>query len=286
MSISMLTEQQKNTLIKYASYEQESKKNPTLAAFKLIEAQGSRIEDLQEKLKQELDLHQKMLSKAFSDIVEHEKGLSHVQEVIKTPPVKLKVRLEGVDIIQIKGDKGEKGDKGDKGDVGPQGEQGTEGEPSTIPGPQGEKGEPGLQGEQGPEGPQGMRGDKGEQGMAGKNGSPDTPEQIANKLNTLDGRVEAKVIKGLPQELERISRNSRPRLGGGMGAWYRETPTGTINSSNKTFTITRTPTNNSEILYLGGLVQHAGVDYTLSGTTITYTVAPDTGNTHYIKYQT
>lgn len=67
--------------------------------------------------------------------------------------------------------------------------------------------------------------------------------------------------------------------------WYWETPVGAINGSNVTFTIANAPTANSQTLYLGGLCQYPTTDYSLSGTTITYVVAPDTGNTHRIHYQ-
>ena len=63
---------------------------------------------------------------------------------------------------------------------------------------------------------------------------------------------------------------------GGMGT--SETPTGAINGSNKIFTISSA---NLFALFLNGIFQEGGgVKYTLSGTTITYEVAPRTGMTH------
>lgn len=62
------------------------------------------------------------------------------------------------------------------------------------------------------------------------------------------------------------------------GIFSTETPAGTINGVNKVFTITSA---NLLSLHLNGLYQTGGgVDYTLSGTTITYVHAPPTGSGH------
>jgi hypothetical protein len=56
----------------------------------------------------------------------------------------------------------------------------------------------------------------------------------------------------------------------------RETPSGTVNGSNVTFTLANTPTAGTEHVYLNGLLQEpgAGNDYTISGAAITYLTAP------------
>jgi len=53
---------------------------------------------------------------------------------------------------------------------------------------------------------------------------------------------------------------------------FRETPAGTINGSNPTFTLANTPVAGTESLYVNGLLQDpgAGNDYTISGLTITF----------------
>lgn len=52
----------------------------------------------------------------------------------------------------------------------------------------------------------------------GKDGSPDTPEQIADKLNTLEGKVDKKVIKGLSDLETRIETiANRPQFVSGGG---------------------------------------------------------------------
>jgi hypothetical protein len=59
-----------------------------------------------------------------------------------------------------------------------------------------------------------------------------------------------------------------------------ETPSGTINGTNPTFTLANTPTVGSERIYLNGqrLFPGAGNDYTISGATITMLTIPLTGD--------
>ena len=67
-----------------------------------------------------------------------------------------------------------------------------------------------------------------------------------------------------------------------------ETPSGTINSSNTVFTLAHTPLANALfLLFLDGKFQRpgGGNDYTLSGTTITFAVAPTTGSHLIVLYQ-
>lgn len=54
-----------------------------------------------------------------------------------------------------------------------------------------------IKGEQGERGEAGIDGVDGKNGDNGKDGSPDTAEQIADKLNTLEGVIDIKVIKDL-----------------------------------------------------------------------------------------
>lgn len=60
----------------------------------------------------------------------------------------------------------------------------------------------------------------------------------------------------------------------------RETPSGSINGSNTTFTLANTPTSGTEQVFLNGILQDpgAGNDYTISGATITYLTAPVSGD--------
>ena len=58
-----------------------------------------------------------------------------------------------------------------------------------------------------------------------------------------------------------------------------KTPTGTINGTNKVFTIAETPKTDSLQLFLNGALQTGGgEDYTLVGKTITFVNAPLSGS--------
>ena len=59
-----------------------------------------------------------------------------------------------------------------------------------------------------------------------------------------------------------------------------ETPTGSVNSSNTSFTLANTPQSSSLQLYQNGVIMEpgAGNDYTISGLTITALYAPTTGD--------
>ena len=60
---------------------------------------------------------------------------------------------------------------------------------------------------------------------------------------------------------------------------YNETPTGSIDGSNKDFTLANTPATHSLQVFLNGMYQTpGGEDYTLSGLTITFVSAPLTGS--------
>lgn len=68
--------------------------------------------------------------------------------------------------------------------------------------------------------------------------------------------------------------------------WKQETPTGTVNGSNVSFTLSATPASNSLALYVNGQFQASGgVDYTLSGAGITFVSAPLTGSILTAIYQ-
>jgi hypothetical protein len=71
--------------------------------------------------------------------------------------------------------------------------------------------------------------------------------------------------------------------GGGGLITAAETPSGTINGSNHVFTLSNAPT--LLLLDLNGLLMTQGVDYTLSGNTITFTASlPYTGDRLFANY--
>lgn len=61
-----------------------------------------------------------------------------------------------------------------------------------------------------------------------------------------------------------------------------ETPTGVINGVNKIFVLAHVPT--SLAVYLNGLLQYPGTDYTVSGNAITLAVAPNSGSVLTVNY--
>lgn len=67
----------------------------------------------------------------------------------------------------------------------------------------------------------------------------------------------------------------------------RETPSGSINGSNVTFTLANTPTSGTEEVFLNGILQEpgAGNDYTISSGTITYLTAPVSGDRLRVSYR-
>jgi|SRR5581483_47276 len=66
-----------------------------------------------------------------------------------------------------------------------------------------------------------------------------------------------------------------------------ETPSGTINGSNTSFTLANTPLAGTEQIFQDGilLLKGAGLDYTISGATITMINAPATGDNLRASYQ-
>lgn len=171
----------------------------------------------------------------------------------------------------------------------------------------------------------GKKGDKGDsikgddgytpiKGVDYNDGSPDTGEQIVEKINDLptdddDLKIDASHIKNLPQNktyhggssgIKEIIAGSNITVdntnigypvvsatggGGSSVTYFAETPSGTINSSNVTFTLDNIPTSNAcVVVILNGLTQYNGIDYTVSGSTITFVSAPATGSSIFAYY--
>ncbi len=73
----------------------------------------------------------------------------------------------------------------------------------------------------------------------------------------------------------------------GIGIWTKETPSGAFDGANVTYTLAHTPLANSLDLNVNGQLYVEGVDYTLSGTTLTLITALPAGyNQAFVaKYQ-
>lgn len=67
--------------------------------------------------------------------------------------------------------------------------------------------------------------------------------------------------------------------------YEQEAPTGTVNGVNLIFSISSNPSEAKAVqLFQGGLMMRQGVDYTISGTTITMTIAPQFGQDLWAYY--
>jgi hypothetical protein len=66
----------------------------------------------------------------------------------------------------------------------------------------------------------------------------------------------------------------------------REAPLGSIGGSNRNFSIANIPNPNTEQVFLNGVLQNAGSDndYVLSGTTITFSIPPQSGDVILVNY--
>jgi len=162
--------------------------------------------------------------------------------------------------------------------------------PEPLKGDPGEEGRPGKDGENGRDSlVPGPKGDKGDEGKPGKDGSPDTPEQIINKINTLEEKIEQKTIKGLPAFLKNLQNSFREatrksQTGGGMGNWVHQSFS--VNSSTTYVDLTYNVAANGYALmvfYQGQFIAR-GTHYTQSGKRITLTFAPDNNTTIDVAY--
>lgn len=104
--------------------------------------------------------------------------------------------------------------------------------------------------------------------------------QLPNPSASTLGGVES-ITCSAGQHVTQISTSGVPSCSADTGsALNQAAPTGTINGSNTTFTLSPTPTASADVVcYLNGVMQQqgAGNDYTISSATITYLTAPPTG---------
>jgi len=65
-----------------------------------------------------------------------------------------------------------------------------------------------------------------------------------------------------------------------------DSPTGSINGTNTTFTLGGTPVGNTLSVFLNGILQQpgAGNDYTIAGTTVTFIAPPEAGDIILCSY--
>ncbi len=60
--------------------------------------------------------------------------------------------------------------------------------------------------------------------------------------------------------------------------FHKSSFSGAINGSNAEFTLSAPVRSGSEVVYLNGLLQEAGVEYTVAGSVVSFTTAPQTGD--------
>lgn len=115
--------------------------------------------------------------------------------------------------------------------------------------------------------------------------------ETRNKLEGLQGveRLKISAIDGLEEKLEEIKGVKVGTAYYGAATKHRfiddATPTGTINGSNKEFTIEKAPVTGSLKVFMNGARMRITEDYTFSGKTITFTVAPPSGSVLLVDYR-
>lgn len=127
---------------------------------------------------------------------------------------------------------------------------------------------------------------------------PIEAEEIIKKINTQEESINQKVIKGLTTEIEAIykalnSVKTSKKFGAAHGGGFTdsnfiddETPSGTINGTNKIFTLAYTPNPSTSVkVFVNGARMRITEDYTLSGSTITFTTAPPTTSIILVDYR-
>lgn len=103
-------------------------------------------------------------------------------------------------------------------------------------------------------------------------------------LNTLTGAVT--LAAGANITLTPVGNTITIASTAGGGTEAQEVPAGVINSVNTAFTLANVPLTAASVkLYLDGLIQVQGTDYTIVGAAITMTAAPLFAQTLYADYQ-
>ncbi len=189
------------------------------------------------------------------------------------------------------GDTGVAGADGDTGvgDTGVAGDTGVDGDTGvgdTGIGDTGADGDTGITGDTG-DGDTGITGDTGSQGDTGIGGTALTTKGDLLGYDTGEVRIpvgsDGQVLTAEAADAQGLSWQDASAI----ALHTREAPTGLINSSNVTYTLANLPVTGSEQVYLNGVLQQVGAlnDYTISGLTITYNTAPQTGDILLVTYQ-
>ncbi len=143
---------------------------------------------------------------------------------------------------------------------------------------------------------------KDQRGHQIKNAGDATDPTDLVTLRQLQGATGAKIVKGTT-----IIQTTTSGSGGGGGVGIpgpqgpagpqgipgtsgtlvhpvEEIPSGTMNGTNKTFTLSQIPLSGTLILQLNGVIQALGVEFILSGSTVTYLSAPKAADWQVAQY--
>ena len=245
------------------------------------------------------DAHLLVLEKVNSILDNYKKDKESMEEKFEKGIEDLKRDMPNLDkfLKSVKGKQGDKGDRGDKGDKGDRG----------LPG------EDGINGTNGIDGMDGIDGLDAEVDVDAiveeasnktmeeiepkipkiediKNDLPKLGDQIRNALELLKGddRLDVSAIKGLDKLL------NETMLVGSAGASNLgfsffvddEVPAGTINGTNKDFTINNTPSPATSLrVFVNGQKMTLTEDYTYTNQTITFVTAPPTTSVITVDYR-
>jgi hypothetical protein len=110
--------------------------------------------------------------------------------------------------------------------------------------------------------------------------APPVNRALGQQLSNVDECLET-----LFTELRHIGSGATAPTGS-AGLTVREIPTGVIDGSNLTFTLAHIPIADSEQVFLNGLLQEArGIDYSISGASVTFLMPPLAGDRVLVTYQ-
>lgn len=122
----------------------------------------------------------------------------------------------------------------------------------------------------------------------------DTPEQVRDKLETLEGsdRLKIEAIDKLREELDELKKR-KVVVGSGFNYGAMdihivddETPTGLVNGANTDFVLNHIPSPATSLkVFLDGQRMKLTTDYTFSGQTITFLTAPLTNSILTVDYR-
>jgi hypothetical protein len=118
------------------------------------------------------------------------------------------------------------------------------------------------------------------------------------KVNVLEEKIMAldEYIKKLEKTIKSIPTTGKTMIVAGtsndenISSWFKshckkETPSGSVNGTNTVFTMTKTPMSESLVsVYINGQYQKVSEDYTRSGTSITFSIAPPSGSIIEVIY--